>query len=213
MTRSSVQSSLILESSGTQRRRSTHPLIASAVHGNSIRSWFAHRMADKYSRNKSHGDLIARLATLVKSGVTNEHASECREWELWVLVRNSIVHLGGIVSSNLAAAWPAKYGSEGTPIALSDKDVMRAAHVSRVIARALDRRLVQVIIHDHDQALMAQEIFIRTGESNPKKLSALVSKRLGTNMKPSRAAEAVAAQKRGDVVEHGFSFVDEMLPV
>ena len=59
-----------------------------------------------------------------------------------------------------------------------------------------------------DQALMAQEIFVRTGVTDPKKLSAAISKRMGANMKTATAAEAIAAQRKGLSVEHGFDFVE-----
>ena len=91
--------------------------------------------------------------------------------------------------------------------------VLSAPRMSReVLAKNLDKRLVQEIVGDHDQALMAQEIFVRTGISDPKKLSAAISKRMGTNMKTVKAEEAIAAQRRGESIEHGFDFVNEMLP-
>ena len=186
--------------------------LAEVVKRENFRAWFAHRIADKYSRNTSHGDLIARLATLAKSGILKQHHSECQEWERWVLVRNSVVHLGGRVSNDLATAWPAQYPTEGRPIKLTDKDILRAAYISRVLARALDKRLVQEVIGDNDQVLLAQELFIRTGVSNPKRLSAAVSKCMGSNMKTNKAEEAVAAQRRGKTLDHGFSFIEEMLP-
>jgi hypothetical protein len=187
--------------------------LASAVRRSDVRAWFAHQMADRYSRSLTHGELISRLAKLAKSGVLQQHGDEYAEWQRWVLVRNSIVHLGGSVSTELAAAWPSKFASEQAPILLVDKDIIRAAHVSRLLSKNLDKRLVQEVIGDQDQALMAQEIFIRSGVSDPKKLSSAISKRSGANMKPSIAAKAIAAQKRGNAMVHGFMFIDEMLPV
>lgn len=186
--------------------------LAAEMRRKSLRAWFAHQMADRYARRLTHSELVSRLAKLVKSGITQQYSAECSEWQQWALVRNSIVHLGGTVSADLAKAWPSKFGTERAPIVLSDKDIIRSAHVSRVLAKNLDKRLVQEIVRDQDQALMAQEIFVRTGITDPKKLSAAISKRMGANMKTATAAEAIAAQRKGLSVEHGFDFVDELLP-
>src|SRR5438046_1760172 len=115
---------------------------------------------------------------------------------------------------------PSKYLSyaAGVSASLSERTLVLLVTVfetyifDAIQRRVLEKRLVQEVIGDNDQVLLAQELFIRTGVSDPKRLSAAVSKCMGSNMKTNKAEEAVAAQRRGKTLDHGFSFIEEMLP-
>jgi hypothetical protein len=149
--------------------------VAANVSRPDVRAWFAHRIADRYCRNKSHSELINSLAGLVKSGIKTEHAGEIDEWSRWVLVRNAIVHLGGEVTADLSSSWPVRFSRVGESIHLSTTDVTQIAHLSRTLVKALDERLLATVVKHADEVLLVQEIFVRHGLDNPSKLVVFVN--------------------------------------
>lgn len=174
-------------------------------------AWFARAMADRYCRNKSHADLIKRVGRMVKSDIVKSNDGECSEWYRWVLVRNSIVHLGGEVSTDLVAAWPSKFPSAGTRLEIRGPDVSRVAYIARTLVSALDGRLVHEVVRDEDKMLLARELFIRYGIAQPSTLAQRVSQVLGCRFSKNNAEQAISDQKRGTQPESGFAISEEML--
>jgi hypothetical protein len=185
--------------------------LADKVGRSDFKAWFAHRIADRYCRNKSHAELIDRLAKMVKSGVANQMATDIDEWRRWVLTRNSIVHLGGEVSRQLADVWPERFPQASQPILLTGNEINRVGQLSRSIVEVLDERFVAEIVNDADQELMARELFVRHGISSPVAIAKHVNLMLGSRMSRNRAEAALARQRREALEETGFTFLDEML--
>jgi hypothetical protein len=174
-------------------------------------AWFAHRVADRYCRGKSHEELIKRLAKMIKSSIEKQMASEIDEWRRWVLTRNSIVHLGAEVSTQLAQVWPTRFPQAGQPIQLTAKEINRVGRLSRSIVEALDKRFVTEVVNDSDQILMARELFVRHAISNAMAIAEHVNLMLGSRMSKNLAAAPVALQRREPLKETGFSFLEEMI--
>jgi len=185
--------------------------VAVAVKRDDVAAWFAHRVAERYCRNKSHNDLISRLANISRSGVRKQHGSEIEEWLRWVLVRNSIVHLGGESSQDLTRSWPERFPRPGDIIQLTGSEISQAAHVSRLLVEVLDQRLLATIVKESDQELLAQEVFIRHGVVSPARLVPHVNSVLNSSMSRSSVERALARHRRNPQPTSGFTFLDEMV--
>jgi hypothetical protein len=79
----------------------------SLVTDQDVRRWLATKVADKYLRNKTHAEMIARIDKFAKAGVSKR--PEVDEWNKWSLVRNAVVHTSRFVTSDLAVAWPSRF--------------------------------------------------------------------------------------------------------
>ncbi|HEV7905582.1 MAG TPA: hypothetical protein VGO96_17205 [Pyrinomonadaceae bacterium] len=170
---------------------------------------FASAVADKYMRNKSHAEMIKKLAKMIQSGVATSLKSDVEEWNKWSLVRNSIVHVGRGVSQDLYEVWKTRFTSVESPLNIKDREVVRVHHLALKIAKELDSRFIETTVKSSDAELFARELFVLYGISNPSQLSSQVSRILKCKFSKSNAERALALQRQGEKII-GFRFTPEM---
>jgi hypothetical protein len=86
--------------------------LGKAVQNSDMRRWLAAKVTDKYLRNKTHQEMIARIDKFCQAGVSKSLDTEIEEWSLWSLVRNSIVHTSRQVTAELSSAWPQRFPTD-----------------------------------------------------------------------------------------------------
>jgi hypothetical protein len=171
---------------------------------------FADTAGERLLRNKSHMEMIEKVSRFARADVIKGHSASVETWSNWVLARNSIVHLGGSVSFELAKAWPGRFPAAGATVHLSDKEVAHVGYLALRLASAIDSRAVDSVITDRDSHLLARELFARYGMADPRSLSRAVSKHLETKFSKNQAEKAVADQRRqGDI--GGFQFSEQLI--
>ncbi|QCI98157.1 hypothetical protein [Agrobacterium larrymoorei] len=141
-----------------------------------VRRWFASRVTDKYLRNKTHPEMIKRIDKLCEAGVSKSLANELAEWSQWSLVRNSVVHTARQTTQELSKAWPARFPTPGGLLAITNEELARIHHLALNIAAAIDARAIKTRIQKMDELLIAREIFIQRGISEPNALVAAVNR-------------------------------------
>lgn len=191
-------------------------IVASRSTGTDIRDWLGRSVADKWIRGGDHEEKINKVDTLLKAGVSKSMSAEIDQWSKWALVRNSITHLDGDASDELATKWPSRFGRSAAPIFLSDDEIIQVATLSRKIAAAIDSRFTSNLIRHHDAGLLATECFMRWGIESPGTLSLVASQILAVRFKREEAEPLLARLKRSSSDrpashEHGFTFSMELL--
>lgn len=88
------------------------------------RLWFSEQIADRLNRGSQHSKLIARIAKMSKCDLKAVN-KQLEEWNKWTYVRNSIVHAGRRVSSDLAEIWPDKFPNVGAKISFTGNELMK----------------------------------------------------------------------------------------
>jgi len=88
--------------------------------------WFSLKATDKAIRNNQHKDIIERISRYAKYSL-KAREREIEDWETWTFVRNAIVHTARRVSADLSQKWNNRYPSEGAPLNLTDKDLLKAS--------------------------------------------------------------------------------------
>ncbi len=172
--------------------------LASAVQTADPKRWLATKVTDKYLRNKTHAEMISKMDKFCKAGVSKSLADEIAEWSRWSLVRNSIAHTSRQVTSELSKAWPERFPAAGGPIALENKELARIHHLALKIADAIDERAVKTRIQKHDELLLAREIFVQRGISEPSALKATLGKVMTVKVSKIDIDKTLAAQRRGN---------------
>lgn len=149
--------------------------LGEVVQNTDMRRWLAAKVADKYLRNKTHEQMISKIDKLCRAGVSNSLAAEIKEWSLWSLVRNSIVHTSRQVTSELSKAWTTRFPTPGGRTNLTNEELARVHHLALKIAEEIDVRAVEVRIKKHDELLIAREAFVQKGITEPNALVATLS--------------------------------------
>lgn len=185
--------------------------LAGAITGGTPRAWFAHFVADKLCRSKSPHDLVTRVDKILQAGTSGGLKNELEEYVKWTLVRNAIAHLGGDVTNELAQKWPARFPSAGRSLALTDKDVLRVAYLTRVLAKSLDAGQRAVAGRQEDSKLLAAELFVRHGLADPSALSFEVNKTLSIRMNRTQAEKLLSTVRKEQLIETGVIVADEMM--
>jgi len=165
--------------------------------GDDVQRWLANKIADKYLRNKSHKEMISRLDTFSKAGVSASFATEIEEWNRWSLVRNAIVHTSRFVTGDLAYAWPARFSHAGHGLAIQDKEVARVHHLAITLANAIDRRAVESVIKGRDVDVLVKELFVQHGMEKPTDIRREVDRILHSSIPPTRVEQLISQQKKG----------------
>ncbi|GAB3444379.1 hypothetical protein NX773_15785 [Massilia solisilvae] len=164
-----------------------------------MRRWLAAQMTDKYLRNKTHKEMISRLDTLCKAGVSGALSSEIDEWTKWSLVRNSIVHTSRQVTEELSKAWPQRFPTARGGLDLTNEELARVHHLAIKIAQAIDVRAVQTRIGKHDELLLARELFVQNGMAEPSALVAALSHVGRVQVSKKDVERMLAAHKKGNL--------------
>lgn len=162
-----------------------------------VRRWLATRVADKYLRNKTHAEMISKLDTLCKAGVSKQLSAEVTEWSLWSLARNSIVHTSRQVTADLSQAWPTRFPASGGQLNLQNKELARVHHLALKIAAAIDTRAIASVIHKQDELLIARELFVQRGTDQPSALKSALGKVMSAKSTRPELERMLAEKRRG----------------
>lgn len=173
--------------------------LAEVVPTGDTRRWLAAKVADKYLRNKTHREMITRLDKFCKAGVSSSLSSEIEEWSRWSLVRNSIVHTSRQPTPELVAQWASRFPSTGSPLAIDNKELARIHHLAMRIAERIDARAVSVVIKKRDALLLAREIFVQQGISDPGKLRAALDTVLKVKLTRQDMEKLLGEQRRNAI--------------
>ncbi len=187
--------------------------VASAIESQGIKAWFAHYVADKLCRSSAPKELITRVDGFLQAGMIAPLEAEIKEWVQWTLVRNSIAHLGGDISVELANAWKHRFPNPGTPILLHYSDVLRLAFISRTLAKRLDSGQRAKSFRVYDRNLLAHELFVRNGIDDPRQLSVEVSSILSVPLSKTHAEQLLKSFRQGAFVDEGITITEEMLAI
>ncbi|MBU9454707.1 hypothetical protein [Burkholderia multivorans] len=163
-----------------------------------MRRWLAAKVADKYLRNKTHAEMIFRLDTLCKAGVSKQLSAEVAEWSLWSLARNSIVHTSRQVTVDLSKAWPTRFPTSGGQLNLQNKELARVHHLALKIAAAIDARAIASVIHKKDELLIARELFVQRGIDQPNALKSALSRVVSVKSTRPELERMLAEKRRGN---------------
>lgn len=169
----------------------------SQVTDQDIRRWLATKVADKYLRNKSHSEMIARIDKFAKSGVGKR--PEVEEWNKWSLVRNAVVHTSRFVTNDLASAWPDRFRSVGSPLHLTDKEVARVHHLALTLSSAIDERAIQSTIKDRDATVLARELFIQKGLDSPRAIRKELDRIIQSKISVPVIEKILSNQRKGTI--------------
>jgi len=186
--------------------------VAAAIAGGVTRRWFADEVARRYMYNKSHGEMITRLGSLLGRNLKNAHKSELAKWNRIIVLRNALVHTGRQVTSSLKHAWPERFGSTHSATSLGDNDVIVCHAAAFALAESLDRHIQEVVLKKEDQYLLAREIFVQFGLQDASGLAREVSALLQCRFSKNDAERALARQRRyNSNPSEEFDFTPEML--
>lgn len=162
-----------------------------------VRRWLANKVADKYLRNKTHAEMIAKMDRFAKAGVKGALSSEIEEWGHWSLVRNSIVHTSRFATHELSLSWPSRFPHAGAKLSLTDREVRRVHHLALTIAEAIDSRVVETVIKDRDAEFIAREIFVQLGIDNPKEIRRKLAESALGNLSTAKIEKTLSRQRKG----------------
>lgn len=180
--------------------------IAKALNNGNMQEWFAESVANKYMRNKTHFKMLKRIENIAKIDIFNTHKIIAQEWDKWTYVRNAIIHSGRETTIELSLKWPDKFPNPQSDLRLTDKDVVRVHFLALEIASLIDRRVVDTLILDSDGLLLARELFVRFGISDPCELSRMVYSSLNHKLGKSKMEQQLAFQKKTNDAIEGWTF-------
>ena len=170
--------------------------IGSAINSGEPREWFAHKITDKYLRNKTHLKMIQKIQKVIKYNIDPAYKSKIEDWNKWTYVRNAIIHSGREVSQDLQRTWPEKYPNIGVQIALTDKDFVSLHGLALQLAKVVDERIMTLYIKNADAVLLVREFFVKDGYDNNKDLSRRINLILNYRMNPTEVDKALGYQRR-----------------
>ena len=157
--------------------------------------WFSKKATDKIVRNKQHSEVIRKIAKFGKCDLTSVE-SAIDEWNKWTYVRNSVVHTGRRVSSDLSNVWPTKFPSIGSRLNIPNNELMKVQTLAMTIAKHIDKRINETVISFHDASLLVRELFVRNGVDNTKQLKRIVQKNLSYKAKNQQIEKALSYQRK-----------------
>lgn len=167
-----------------------------------IRRWLANKVADKYLRNKTHREMIQRIDTFCKAGISAAKKDEIAEWSSWSLVRNAIVHTSRRVTAELSSAMPERFPTVGSPLKLNDRDLMRVHTLARLLAEAIDERAIQTLVAKKDALLLVREYFVHFGEKEVGVLKQVAQNVLQTRLSKPEIDQAIKSQVNETAKDH-----------
>lgn len=166
-----------------------------AIDGGSLRSWLAGKMAEKYLRNKTHTEMMARIDKFCLCSASK--STDAKEWEKWTLVRNSIVHTAGFATKDLVTAWPSKFKNTGDPLVLTDADLSAAHTLAIKLATTIDKMAIKNVVKKEDAKLLAKELFIQNGIGKPSEVRLQLNKILQSTLTDNQIQKIIADQSKG----------------
>mgnify|MGYP006273109295 CR=1 FL=1 len=167
--------------------------------------WFSQKIVDKYLRNKTHKEMIAKIARMIPCDIKKIDDS-IELWDKWTYVRNSIVHSGRRVSKDLEKVWNERFPNLGSRLNLKDNELMHLSSIGNKIIKTIDKRAVEVLIKDEDAKSMIREIYINKGIVDTKEIKTIVSKTIGYRAKTEEVTKVLAYQRRNENYDTGFFY-------
>ncbi|MDT6995095.1 hypothetical protein [Burkholderia cenocepacia] len=170
--------------------------------------WLAARVSDRILRNFTHREMIARIGGYAKFSLGQKKSKQAAatltpeeavldEWHRWTLVRNSIVHTARSVTTDLALGWPQRFPKAGAELLLKDEDVVSVHKCAIFLAEYINEFSLKNVLGKHDATLLAREVFIQYGISDPKKIRELISETVRTVPTFQETERLIAEQKKG----------------
>lgn len=172
--------------------------VAAAAKSKDARQWIARKVAEKYLRNKTHAAMIKKIDKLSRSGTSVSLKTNIDEWHKWTLVRNSVVHTTRQVTQELSDSWPSKFQLAGGAFNLNNQDVSKVFSLAIGLAEAIDEMAVKHVIKKLDALVLAREIFVHEGVSDPGKVRQKISDAgMRVKLKNDELESSLARHKRG----------------
>ncbi len=176
--------------------------VAATVKSKDARQWIARKVAEKYLRNKTHTAMIKKIDKLSRSGNSVSLKTIIDDWHKWTLVRNSIVHTTRQVTQELSGSWPSKFPRPGDTFNLTNQDVSKVFSLAIELAEKIDEMAVKQIIRKLDALVLAREIFVHDGLSDPGKIRQKISDAgMQVKLKNDELTSYLAKHKRGVEVD------------
>ncbi len=160
-----------------------------------FKRWFSDKSTDKTIRNKQHSEIIKRIAKLAKIDLTPINV-KIEQWNKWTYVRNSVVHTGRRVSSDLHEIWKARFPTIGANLNILNNELMLVQTVAMAIAKHLDLRVNEEVIEFEDSALLIRELFIREGIEDPNELKRILHRNLSVRATRPQIEKVLGFQRR-----------------
>jgi hypothetical protein len=186
--------------------------IVTGMNTDNFKQWFSNKTTDKTVRNKQHDEIIAKIARIAKCDLT-PIINEIKEWNNWTYVRNSIVHSGRRVSTDLKGIWATKFPVVGAKLNIPNNELMKVQTLAMTIAKRLDNRINETIIGFGDASLLSRELFVRKGIDDNKDIKRILQKNLSYKAKKQQIDQALAFQRRSNsaITELDFEgFINEI---
>jgi len=159
-------------------------------------SWLSQEYVQKMVRNKSHSKLIKRFGGMIKRDISAANSKNYEEWNKFILLRNSIVHAGGLVTEELASSWHDRFNNIKSIIKLDSSDIVSVHRVAYSLANTIDKFAIETVIGKSDAELLARELFVSNGIKDEAEISRIATKILGVKFSKGDVASAIAKQKR-----------------
>lgn len=158
--------------------------------------WLSAQYVQRSVRSKSHSELIRRFGGMAKRDVAKSNQADYDSWNQFVMLRNALVHASGLVTTDLATAWNARFPYPRKQILVEPGDLIAAHKAAYGLANTIDRFAISTIIGKSDAELLAREIFVATGETNSAAISRRITHLLSQKFSKSEVEAAVARQRR-----------------
>lgn len=149
--------------------------------------------------------MIKKIASLSKCDV-KAIEDKISEWNKWTFVRNAIVHNGRMVSTDLNKIWPEKFPVIGKKINIPANELMKLQKMALTIAKVLDKRIHETIIHSSDADLLIRELYIRFGLVDQRRISKILHQNFSIYAKKAQVEKAIAFQKRTNQATNEIDF-------
>lgn len=180
--------------------------IADEMENNNVREWFAEKVTQKYIRNKSHLMMFKRLEQILKYQINDPSDGLVEDWNKWTYVRNAIIHNGRETSEDLARVWESRFTSFGTPLNLTDADVVKVPYLAIELAKKIDKIILEKVIQNEDAGLLVRELFVRNGIEEPQELAISVWNILNSRLGKPLVQKYLAYQRRTGQKIDGWRF-------
>lgn len=159
-------------------------------------SWLSQEYVQKMVRNKSHSKLIKRFGNMISRDIYAANKRDHETWNKFILLRNALVHAAGLVTTDLSSLWGERFPRIKIPITLDYSDVVSVHKTAYSLANTIDEFALERVIEKNDAELLARELFVANGETDPSAISQKVTHLLGVKFSKGDVDFAIAKQRR-----------------
>lgn len=186
-------------------------ILSKGLESDNFRDWLSEHIVSKYIRNESHKSMIEKIDRMILGGIVNGQASLIKEWVKITTLRNTLVHRGREVSSELSKAWQDRFPVPEVPIVLDDDDIIKTNSVASKLAKKIDEQFIRTTIGFNDARLLCRVLFLKDRTQSESNISMRVSKLLKCGFNKNLANSAVTYQKRTREHIAGFEFTEALI--